>query len=161
MDRESRRVDGGFVVLRRRRPPRTTLFPARRSADLRRTNGVLVSDRGGEVIPYALDGLQDRGVFFTAPGTPVYEGMIVGENNRVEDLALNVCRTKKLTNMRAAGRDDNVKIAPPRIMSLEENLEYIEDDELLEVTPSSLRLRKRTLNEGERKRERKKVRSAT
>jgi GTP-binding protein len=127
----------------------------------RRTNGVLVSDRGGEVIPYALDGLQDRGVFFTAPGTPVYEGMIVGENNRVEDLALNVCRTKKLTNMRAAGRDDNVKIAPPRIMSLEENLEYIEDDELLEVTPSSLRLRKRTLNEGERKRERKKVRSAT
>jgi GTP-binding protein len=71
-----------------------------------------------------------------------------------------VCRTKKLTNMRAAGRDDNAKISPPRIMSLEESLEYIEDDELLEVTPSSLRLRKRTLNEVERKRERKKVQSS-
>jgi GTP-binding protein len=86
--------------------------------------------------------------------------MIVGENNRAEDLALNVCRTKKLTNMRASGRDDNAKISPPRIMSLEESLEYIEDDELLEVTPSSLRLRKRTLNEVERKRERKKVQSS-
>jgi len=125
----------------------------------RRTNGVLVGDRSGEDIPYAIDGLQDRGVFFVAPGTPVYEGMIVGENNRAEDLTLNVCRTKKLTNMRASGRDDNVKIAPPRIMSLEESLEYIEDDELLEVTPGSLRLRKRTLNELERKRERKKVKS--
>ncbi len=126
----------------------------------RRTNGVLVGDRSGDVIPYAIDGLQDRGIFFVAPGTPVYEGMIVGENNRAEDLALNVCRTKKLTNMRASGRDDNAKIAPPRIMSLEESLEYIEDDELLEVTPSNLRLRKRTLNERERKRERKKVQSS-
>ncbi len=125
----------------------------------RRTNGVLVADRTGDVIPYALDGLQDRGTFFVAPGTPVYEGMVVGENNRADDLELNVCRTKKLTNMRASGRDDNVKIAPPRVMSLEESLEYIEDDELLEVTPTSLRLRKRFLSELDRKRNRKKAAS--
>ncbi|MEM9378974.1 MAG: translational GTPase TypA [Planctomycetota bacterium] len=123
----------------------------------RRTNGVLVSDRGGDVIAYALDGLQDRGTFFVPVGTAVYTGMIVGENNRDGDLELNVCRAKKLTNMRAAGRDDNAKIAPPRIMSLEECLEYVEDDELLEVTPKSLRLRKRILDENERKRARKKA----
>ena len=117
----------------------------------RRTNGVLVSDRSGEAIPYALFNLLDRGQFFVAPGDKVYEGMIVGENNKEKDLGLNVCREKKLSNMRAAGRDDNVKIPPPRVMSLEECLEYIEDDELLEVTPTSLRLRKRILLEVERK----------
>jgi GTP-binding protein len=117
----------------------------------RRTNGVLISDRGGDVVAYALDGLQDRGEFFVAPGRPVYGGMVVGENNRTGDLELNVCRAKKLTNMRASGRDDNVKLAPPRVMSLEENLEYVEDDELLEVTPSNLRLRKRMLDENDRK----------
>ena len=123
----------------------------------RRINGVLVSDRSGEVVPYALDGLQDRGMFFAAPGEAVYGGMVVGENNKGGDLELNVCRTKKLTNMRASGRDDNVKIAPPRVMSLEECLEYIEDDELLEVTPHSLRLRKRILDETERKRARRRL----
>jgi GTP-binding protein len=85
------------------------------------------------------------------PGIEVYEGMIVGANNKEGDLALNVCRTKKLTNMRAAGRDENVILAPPRIFSLEECLEYIEDDELLEVTPKNLRLRKRILNADQRK----------
>lgn len=123
----------------------------------RRTNGVLVSDRAGDVIAYALDGLQDRGTFFVPVGVPVYAGMIVGENNRDSDLELNVCRAKKLTNMRAAGRDDNAKIAPPKIMSLEEALEYVEDDELVEVTPKSLRLRKRLLDENERKRAKKKT----
>ena len=123
----------------------------------RRTNGVLVSDRAGDVIAYALDGLQDRGTFFVPVGVSVYAGMIVGENNRDSDLELNVCRAKKLTNMRAAGRDDNAKIAPPKIMSLEEALEYVEDDELVEVTPKSLRLRKRLLDENERKRAKKKA----
>jgi GTP-binding protein len=121
----------------------------------RRSCGVLVADRPGDAVPYGLFNLLDRGEFFIAPGTPVYEGMIVGENNKEGDLPVNVCRTKKLTNMRAAGRDDNAKIAPARIMSLEESLEYIEDDELLEVTPSSLRLRKRILNETERKRQKR------
>ncbi len=117
----------------------------------RRTNGVLVSDRTGDTVPYAMFALLDRGSFFIAPGTPVYEGMIVGENNKDNDLGLNVCREKKLTNIRSAGKDENVKLPPPHIMSLEESLEYIEDDELLEVTPKNLRLRKRILSEMERK----------
>jgi GTP-binding protein len=117
----------------------------------RRTSGVLVSDRPGPTVPYALNSLQDRGVFFVPPGVEVYEGMIVGSNNKEGDLPLNVTRTKKLTNMRAAGRDDNVILAPPRVMSLEECLEFVEDDELLEVTPKSLRLRKRILNADQRK----------
>jgi len=125
----------------------------------RRTNGVLISDRQGDAIAYALDGLQDRGSFFVDTGQPVYMGMIVGENNRLGDLELNVCRAKKLTNMRASGRDDNVKLAPPKVMSLEESLEYVEDDELLEVTPTNLRLRKRMLDELDRKRAKKKAAS--
>jgi GTP-binding protein len=127
----------------------------------RRTNGVLVSDRAGEAVPYALFNLLDRGQFFVAPNEKVYEGMVVGENNKDKDLGVNVCREKKLSNMRAAGRDDNVKIPPPLRMSLEECLEYIEDDELLEVTPSSLRLRKRVLSEVERKKEDRKAAKAT
>jgi len=125
----------------------------------RRTNGVLISDRQGDAIAYALDGLQDRGSFFVDTGQPVYMGMIVGENNRLGDLELNVCRAKTLTNMRASGRDDNVKLAPPKVMSLEESLEYVEDDELLEVTPTNLRLRKRMLDELDRKRAKKKAAS--
>ena len=125
----------------------------------RRTNGVLISDRSGGTMPYALFGLLDRGTFFVPPGVEVYEGMIVGENNKDSDLALNVCREKKLSNMRAAGRDDNVKLPPPLVMSLEECLEYVEDDELLEVTPTQLRLRKRFLTELERKRDSKRQKS--
>ena len=87
--------------------------------------------------------------------------MIVGENNKDSDLAVNVCREKKLSNMRASGRDENVKLPPPLVMSLEECLEYVEDDELLEVTPSQLRLRKRSLTELERKRDAKRVQSAS
>ena len=117
----------------------------------RRNTGVLVADRAGPAVPYALHGLSDRGYFFIAPGIEVYEGMVVGANNKENDLALNVCRTKKLTNMRAAGRDENVNLAPPRVLSLEECLEYIEDDELLEVTPKSLRMRKQELNSDRRK----------
>lgn len=127
----------------------------------RRTNGVLVSDRSGGTMPYALFGLLDRGQFFVPPGTPVYEGMIVGANNKDTDLVVNVCREKKLSNMRASGRDENVKLPPPLVMSLEECLEYIEDDELLEVTPTQLRLRKRSLTELERRRETRRQKSTT
>jgi len=118
----------------------------------RRSNGVLISDRGGKAVAYGLDGLADRGHFFVEPGDEVYEGMIVGENSKDTDLMVNPCREKKLTNMRAAGKDDNVKLEPKVSLSLEECLEYIEDDELLEVTPKSLRLRKRALTAVERKR---------
>ena len=119
----------------------------------RRTNGVLVADRPGDAVPYGLFGLLDRGTFFIAPGTPVYEGMIVGENNKDNDLDVNACREKKMTNIRCAGRDENMKLPPPHAMSLEECLEYIEDDELVEVTPGNLRLRKRILAQIERKKE--------
>ena len=121
-----------------------------------RTNGVLVADRTGDTIPYAMFGLDDRGEWFVPPGVSVYEGMIVGENNKDDDLDINVCREKKMTNIRSAGKDDNVKLPPPHNMSLEESLEYIEDDELLEVTPKNLRLRKRILSEIERKKQTRK-----
>ena len=117
----------------------------------RRTTGVLVSDRGGPVVTYALDSLADRGTFFVSPGTVVYEGMVVGEQNREGDLPVNVCRTRKLTNIRSSTKEEGIRLAPPRTMSLEEALEYIEDDELLEVTPSVLRLRKRVLDADQRR----------
>ncbi len=117
----------------------------------RRTTGVLVADRDGPAVAYALFSLGDRGDFFIAPGALVYEGMIVGANNKEGDLAVNVCRAKKLTNIRAAGRDENVSLSPPVVFSLEESLEYLEDDELLEVTPKNLRMRKRVRNADQRK----------
>jgi GTP-binding protein len=117
----------------------------------RRERGVLIAHENGKAIPYALDLFQDRGVFFVKPGTEVYEGMIVGEHNRENDLVLNVCKTKKLSNMRASGSDDAAKIAPPRLFSLEQALEYIQDDELLEITPKNIRLRKKYLKEIERR----------
>jgi len=121
----------------------------------RRTSGVLVSDRSGPVVPYALEGLGDRGVFFVTPGEEVYEGMIVGEQNRPDDLPVNVCRTKKLTNIRSSTKESSSFLAAPRRLSLEECLEYVEDDELLEVTPANLRLRKRIRNADQRKKQAK------
>jgi GTP-binding protein len=118
----------------------------------RRTNGVMVSHETGVAVPYALFGLKDRGPMFVEPGTRVYEGMIVGEHCKESDIVVNVCREKKLTNMRAAGSDKNVILSPPRRMSIEEALEYIDEDELLEITPKTYRLRKRHLNEKDRKR---------
>ncbi len=115
-----------------------------------RTNGVLVADRTGRAVPYGMFALLDRGTFFVEPGSQVYEGMIVGENNKDDDLDINVCREKKMTNIRSAGNDENVRIPPAHVMSLEESLEYIEDDELLEVTPKALRLRKRSLTQVDR-----------
>jgi GTP-binding protein len=120
-----------------------------------RNVGALVASDTGRTTGYALMGLEQRGEFFVGPGIDVYEGMIVGRANDDKDVAINVVREKKLTNMRAAGSDENVKLAPPDELSLERAIEFIEDDELVEVTPQSIRLRKRTLNEGERLKARK------
>ena len=119
-----------------------------------RTNGTMVSMGNGKSIPFAIDGLQQRGEFFIEPGVDCYEGMIVGEHCKEGDLVVNVQRAKQLTNMRAAGSARNMKIAPARKMSLEQALEYIEDDELVEVTPLNIRLRKFFLTELERRRQR-------
>ena len=110
-----------------------------------RQNGALVADRGGKTTGYAIDNLQARGTMFVAPGEPVYEGQIVGENARDSDLDVNITKEKKLTNMRASTADEGIKLTPPRIMNLEQCLEWIREDELLEVTPKSLRLRKRAM----------------
>jgi GTP-binding protein len=120
-----------------------------------RNVGALVASETGRTTAYALAGLEQRGRFFVGSGTPVYEGMIVGRANDEYDVALNVVREKKLTNMRAAGSDENVKLAPPEEPSLERAIEFIEDDELVEVTPQSIRLRKRILSETQRLRIRK------
>jgi GTP-binding protein len=106
----------------------------------------------GTAIPYSLDKLQDRGKFFVPPGDKIYTGQVIGENSRADDLVVNVTKTKKLSNVRASGSDDKVKLAPPITFSLEEALEYIQKDEYVEVTPNSLRLRKIYLDENERKR---------
>jgi GTP-binding protein len=116
-----------------------------------RKNGSLVAMESGMAVAYAIDKLQDRGRFFVAPGEDIYSGMVVGENNKEEDLIIKVTKTKKLTNMRAAGADDKVKIAPPVKFSLEEALEYIKEDEYLEVTPKRYRMRKILLDENDRK----------
>ncbi len=120
-----------------------------------RSNGALVASETGNVTAYALMGLEQRGRFFVDPGVEVYEGMVVGRANDDKDVALNVVRAKKLTNMRAAGTDENFKMPPAEEMSLERAIEFIEDDELVEVTPQSIRLRKRYLDETERLKARK------
>ena len=112
----------------------------------------IVASEAGQTTGYALDNIQDRATMFLGPGVPVYEGQIVGENRRPGDMNVNVCRQKKLTNIRAAGRDDAILLTPPRSVNIETALEWIADDELLEVTPQSLRLRKRTLAARYRKR---------
>lgn len=117
-----------------------------------RINGSLIVMEQGEAIAYSLHNLQDRGKFFISPGEPVYEGQVIGENSRSGDLVINVTKTKKLTNMRASGADEKMKIAPPIKHTLEEALEYIQADEYVEVTPQSIRLRKIYLTENERKR---------
>lgn len=118
----------------------------------RRTNGSLVSLETGVSVAYSMDKLQDRGRFFIEPGVEIYAGQVVGEHTRERDLNINICKTKKLTNMRASGSDDKVMLPPPIVFSLEEALEYIQEDELVEVTPKSMRIRKIILDEIERKR---------
>jgi GTP-binding protein len=116
-----------------------------------RQNGSLIVMENGSAIAYSLDNLQDRGTFFVDPGDEVYEGQVIGENSRPMDLVVNVTKTKKLTNMRASGSDDKASLPPSRKFSLEEALEYIQEDEYVEVTPKSIRLRKIYLKEFERK----------
>ena len=118
----------------------------------RRASGSLVAFETGEAVAYGLWNAQERGPLFIGPGTPVYGGMIVGSSPKGEDIAVNVCRKKQLTNMRAAGSDEALRLVPPRTMSLEQCLEFMADDELLEVTPKSLRLRKRLLDHAARMR---------
>ncbi len=120
-----------------------------------RQGGSLVAMESGEVFAYSIFKLQDRGVFFIDPGTEVYVGMIVGANSRTGDMNINVTKNKKMTNVRASSSDDNITLTPPKRLTLEEALEYITDDELLEVTPKSVRLRKRTLDPNMRKKEEK------
>jgi GTP-binding protein len=115
-----------------------------------RLTGALISDRSGSITAYALDSLQDRGTLFVQPGVEAYEGMIVGEHSRDNDLDVNAVREKKLTNMRASSADDAIRLAPPRLLNLEQSIEFIADDELVEVTPKSLRLRKKILQANRR-----------
>jgi GTP-binding protein len=115
-----------------------------------RPTGVLISDRAGVATAFAINGLQERGEIFVSPGTDVYEGMIVGENSRDADLNVNIVREKKLTNMRSSTADDAIRLVPPRILSLEQAIEFIETDEFVEITPKSIRLRKKVLKANQR-----------
>ena len=122
-----------------------------------RRNGALIASETGTAVAYALFNLQDRGIMFIDPQTPGSQGLIVGEHSRDNDLEINVLKGKKLTNVRAAGSDEAVALVPPRRMSLEDMMAYIDSDELLEVTPASLRLRKRYLLEHERRKYRRQI----
>jgi GTP-binding protein len=118
----------------------------------RRTNGSMICMESGTAVAYAIDHLQDRGKFFIFPQEEVYAGQVVGEHAHDNDLVINVTKSKKLTNMRASGSDDKARIVPPIVFSLEEALEYIKEDEYVEITPKSMRMRKIILDELERKR---------
>ena len=118
-----------------------------------RKNGVLIAIEAGTTVAYSLWNLQDRGVLFVNPGTEVYEGMIIGQHAKDNDLVVNASREKNLTNVRASGSDEAIRLTPPRLLSLEQALEFIDDDELVEVTPKSIRLRKKYLDPNERKRQ--------
>ena len=119
----------------------------------RRLVGSLISFETGEAVTYGLAAAQERGSLFIGPGTPVYAGMVVGVCSRNEDMTVNVCKKKQLTNMRASGSDEALRLVPPRVFSLEQCLEFLADDELLECTPENLRLRKRLLDHSARMRE--------
>ena len=117
-----------------------------------RKQGSLIAFESGEAVAYGLFNAQDRGTLFIEPGTKVYAGMVIGQSGKPEDIELNVCKTKHLTNTRSSGSDEALKLTPPKIMSLEQCLEFIDSDELLEVTPKSLRIRKKILDSMQRKR---------
>ncbi len=117
-----------------------------------RRNGVLISNIGGAAVAYALWNLEERGPMFIEPGADVYEGMIIGEHSRGNDLEVNPLKGKQLTNIRTTSKDEAVRLTPPRLMSLEQAIAYIQDDELCEVTPGAIRLRKRLLDPNARKR---------
>ena len=117
-----------------------------------RTRGAIVALEDGVAVAYAMGKLQERSTFFVDPGTRVYAGMIVGENSREQDMVVNICKTKHLTNMRASGSDEAIHLEPPRLPTLEQAIEWISDDEYVEITPKSIRLRKRYLDHNERNR---------
>jgi len=117
-----------------------------------RQSGALVADRNGRVTAYASFGMVDRGELFIGPGTEVYRGMIIGERNRQQDMDVNIAREKKLTNMRAASADATITLRPPRMLSLDQSIEFIAEDELVDVTPMTVRLRKMELDPNLRKR---------
>ncbi|QUH20429.1 translational GTPase TypA [Alkaliphilus sp. B6464] len=121
-----------------------------------RNRGSLIAFESGTAAGYGISGAQERGKMFISPGTDVYEGMIVGESSRLEDIAVNVCKKKQLTNMRASGSEDSLRLTPPIIFSLEQSLEFIADDELVEITPKSIRLRKKILDKNSRQKSQKK-----
>ena len=121
-----------------------------------RNTGSLVAFESGTAVAYGLFNAQERGTLFIGAGVPVYEGMIVGQSPKAEDLVVNVCKKKQLTNMRASGSDDALRLVPPKIMSLEQALEFIADDELVEVTPENIRLRKAILDNSLRAKQRNK-----
>lgn len=121
-----------------------------------RKNGSLIAIEAGETAAYALFNLQDRGILFVHPATKVYTGMIIGQHAKENDLVVNTSKGKKLTNVRSSGTDDAIRLIPPRILTLEQALEYIDDDELVEITPKSIRLRKKVLDANERKKSEKK-----
>ncbi|MBV9929742.1 MAG: translational GTPase TypA [Alphaproteobacteria bacterium] len=125
-----------------------------------RQNCVLISMEQGEAVAYALNALEDRGILFIAPGEKLYEGMIIGENAKPQDLEVNPLKSKQLTNFRASGKDEGIRLTPPRRMTLEQAIAYIQDDELVEVTPKAVRLRKRFLDPHERKRQSRKAEAA-
>jgi GTP-binding protein len=125
-----------------------------------RSSGSIVAMEAGDTTAYALKSAEERGMLFCGPGVAVYEGMVVGEASRGRDIPINVCRKKHLTNVRAAHGDMEIRLTPPRLMSLDEAVEYLADDELLEVTPESYRVRKRILNTDERGKQTKKAKEA-
>jgi GTP-binding protein len=126
-----------------------------------RQNGVLISMEQGEAVAYALNALEERGTLFISPGEKLYEGMVIGENAKPQDLEVNPLKSKQLTNFRASGgKDESIRLTPPRRMTLEQAIAYIQDDELVEVTPRSIRLRKRYLDPHERKRQSRKAEAA-
>jgi len=126
-----------------------------------RTTGSLVAWEAGDTTAFALKNAEDRGTLFIGPGVKVYEGMVIGENTRGQDMPINVCKKKHLTNMRASGGDMEIRLTTPRRMSLDEAIEYLSDDELLEITPESFRIRKRILKTDERGRQTKKIKEQT
>ncbi|MBS0254963.1 MAG: translational GTPase TypA, partial [Proteobacteria bacterium] len=125
-----------------------------------RANGVLISNGTGEAVGYALNSLEERGVLFVSPQDKIYEGMIIGENAKPEDLEVNPMKSKQLTNFRSTGKDDAIRLTPPRIMTLEQAIAYIDDDEMVEVTPKTIRLRKAILDPHERKKASRKKEAA-
>ena len=117
---------------------------------IKRNTGSLIAFEQGEAVTYGLYNAQERGILFIGAGTPVYEGMVVGYSPKSEDIVVNVCKKKQATNTRAAGSDEALRLSPPQKMSLEECMEFIQEDELLEITPESIRIRKKILNKEKR-----------